>query len=720
MSDIDQNLIVEFIDESVDMLGEIPSQFIRLEKNPDDMETIGAIFRTVHSIKGNSAFFGLLKVKKLAHEMETLLDLIRKRKLDPEKKHFDALLRGLDLLTSMFQNLRGGGLEVQDQSLFESTVTQVVSLQKAPTRDNLVTQNLRKAMEGLKAIVQSGNAGAASMAINEINTLLGTTLSAAESPDESAAQVPSDPMSGLPLLEKFKALMAITDNAELNPTQVAQVMAVFQEMRDKITSEDTGKQLDSMRDDAQAMTSACGFNSLLAEILTERMTLLETSGSLVFTKKAAPEAALAAASAAAPGADKHDAHAEDKSSTKSMRVPEAVIDEFLTLVGELITIREMYEYLRRDLDHAVNLPHRLAVEFRRCNDSFGNISHELEVSCMSIRKQTVKQLLQKIPRIIRDVAQARGKDIEVTLEGEDVSIDKSLLTLIEAPMVHMTRNAADHGIEKPELRESLGKPRHGTVTVKVTDDGEMIHMLVADDGGGLNFDGLRKKGVEMGHFRPDQVPTEAEIINVIFLAGCSTAEEVTDISGRGVGMDVVKKNVEAAGGSILVTTKAGKGTDFRLTLPKSVTTQIINGFIVEVEDVSYVIPLKNIVECFPPTPEIFTLIYERHEAVRRFGKILPLIRLSEYFHEQRGARQQNDGIIIIIEHSGRRWSLLVDSIIGIQQVVLKPLRGFDIEDSAFAGGALMGDGKIALILDIENLLGEDALLRSIHRFEPQN
>ncbi|MEN9360474.1 MAG: hypothetical protein RL095_2009 [Verrucomicrobiota bacterium] len=716
MSDIDQNLIMEFIDESVDLLGEIPSQFVRLEKNPDDMETIGAIFRTVHSIKGNSAFFGLLKVKKLAHEMETLLDLIRKRKLDPEKKHFDALLRGLDLLTSMFQSLRGGGAEVQDPGLFESAVAQVVSLQKPPTRDNLVTQNLRKAIDGLKALVNSGTAGAAAMAIAEINNLLSSALSAAESPEESSGQSTSDPMAGLPLAEKFKALMAHTDNGELNPAQVSQVMQLFQEMRDQVADEGAAKQLEAMRADASTMSSACGFNSLLAEILTERMAALENAGLLVFRPKdseATPPAAAATGQATA-AAEKHDSHGDDKNAGKSMRVPEAVIDEFLTHVGELITIREMYEYLRRDLEHSVNLPHRMAVEFRRCNDSFANISHELEVSCMSIRKQTVKQLLQKIPRIIRDVAQARGKDIEVILEGEDVSIDKSLLTLIEAPMVHMTRNAADHGIEKPELRESRGKPRQGRVTVKVTDDGEMIHMLVADDGGGLNFEGLRKKGVEMGHFRPDQTPTEAEIINVIFLAGCSTAEEVTDISGRGVGMDVVKKNVESAGGSISVTTKSGKGTDFRLALPKSVTTQIINGFIVEIDSVSYVIPLKNVIECFPPTPDIFTLIYERHEAVSRFGKILPLIRLSEYFHAGRGNRSQHDGIIIIVEHGGRRWSLLVDTIIGIQQVVLKPLRGFDIQDSAFAGGALMGDGKVALILDIENLLGEDALLRQIH------
>lgn len=389
-----------------------------------------------------------------------------------------------------------------------------------------------------------------------------------------------------------------------------------------------------------------------------------------------------------------------------MRVPEDTIDEFLNFVGELVVVREMYDHLRLHFEEEGVEP-ELTSELRRYTDNFRQVSGELERTCMNIRKQPIKTIIQKIPRIVRDVASACDKKINVEIHGDGISVDKSLIGILEAPLVHMTRNAADHGIETIDERFNAGKSEVGLIKIDVTEDDEYLFICISDNGKGLNFEALRQKGIAMGVFREEDKLTEQDISQIIFMSGVSTAAEVTDVSGRGVGMDVVKKYIEGAGGQIHIQSVTGEGSQFTIQMRKSITTQIIDGLILKLNETHYVIPLKYVVESFPPESANFCNAYDKFEHIKRYDVLLPVVRLNEIFSGMaEEVRHKDNGILIVVDYNGHKVALLVDEIVNIQQVVLKQLKGLHMNKELFTGGALRGDGYISLILNIEKLIHE--------------
>lgn len=384
-----------------------------------------------------------------------------------------------------------------------------------------------------------------------------------------------------------------------------------------------------------------------------------------------------------------------------MRVSEAHIDNFLSFVGELVVIGDMLGHLQRQLSDGVTNAKYVA-NFRRINETFTSLSLDLQRSIMSIRRVPVGNLLSRGPRIVRDVAKNSGKDIHVVVEGGDVEVDKSLIDLLDAPLTHMVRNAADHGIESPEVRKQAGKPAQGTVHVSVRETDTDLLLEVVDDGAGIDREAIRSKAESMDLVRPGEPLNDEALVALLFSSGVSTAKTVTDVSGRGVGMDVVKRAIEEAGGLISVDTEPGKGSTFSVRLPKSVTTQILDGFIVEVCEQCYVLPMNRIRETVKVRPDEITTVTGKGRCIKRHGDILPVVDLREALHLP--ARNGADySLMVTAEAHRRQFAVVVDGVRGVQQIVVRSLEGLEQGMDMLAGGALLGDGSVALIIDADTL-----------------
>lgn len=326
---------------------------------------------------------------------------------------------------------------------------------------------------------------------------------------------------------------------------------------------------------------------------------------------------------------------------------------------------------------------------------------------MSLRMVTLKGTFQKMARLVRDVSAKANKSVQFVMEGEDTELDRTVVEEIGDPLVHMIRNSCDHGIETAEDRVRAGKPATGTLTLRAYHQGGSIIIEIQDDGKGLDRQRIVAKAIEKGIYTPDrnidEIP-ESEVFNLIMLPGFSTAPKVTDISGRGVGMDVVRRNIEALRGKIEIQSVAGKGTTFKLSLP--LTMAIIDGMIVRVGSQRYVVPTLAIEQSFRPQPEQIHTVANQGEMAMVRGSLLPVYRLNRIFNLTDGAQSVNEGLLLVLEANGTRCCMLIDEIIGQQQVVIKrlgqglqPLRGT-------SGGAILGDGRVALIIDVTGLLAE--------------
>ena len=555
--EIDQSLIRDFLDESLDLLATIDNLLVVLETHPHDLELINSIFRPIHSIKGNAPFFGLTKIRTLAHDLESLLSLVRGQTRIPSPQLISVVLKGTDELRNMLNRARDGKPEVVDDAGFES------------------------------------------------------------------------------LLDIVK------NETELKPSpEIAAAGSIF--------AEDTVKPTAITAEDA-AKTEA----------------------------------------------------------QKTMRVSEKHIDNFLAYVGELLVVGEMLSYLHKRVVDS-NIDVSISTEFKRLNQAFAKLSHDLQRSIMSIRKLPIRTLLQKSPRLARDVAAAAGKEINVSIEGDDLEIDKSIIERLDAPLTHLIRNSVDHGIEQPEQRINAGKSRVGQVSIRVSESETQLIIVVEDDGAGLNLAAIREKAERIGIIQPGQLLSAEETQQLIFAAGVSTAKKVSDVSGRGVGMDVVKHMVEEAGGSISIESKEGKGTRFELCIGKSVTTQIMNGFVIDLKGQCFIVPMEVVGEIVHCDSRRVRSMSGKGEFIEHHGKIIPVVALSFVLGLAGKLDYDPESQLMVTVRANKQvYALRVDSVIGFQQIVLKKMNLVNVSQDRFVGSALMGDGRVALVMDINKVCSEN-------------
>jgi len=380
----------------------------------------------------------------------------------------------------------------------------------------------------------------------------------------------------------------------------------------------------------------------------------------------------------------------------SIKVNVEKLDSLVNAVGELVIMQSLVlenQHIRKIVDQKLN----------RDFSQLTRITSELQKTAMSMRMVPIRQTFQKMIRLVRDLSKKSVKEVDLIMEGEETEIDRNMVDSIYDPLVHMVRNSVDHGVQVPSERIKMGKPPCGNVLLRAYQKGGNMVIEIEDDGNGLNTEKIRKKAIERGLIQPEDLMSDQELNNLIFLPGFSTADKITDVSGRGVGMDVVKKGVEKLRGNVEVYSEPGKGARFVIKLP--LTLAIIDGIIVRVGSERYIIPTIAIKESLKPQKNQYKTVYDKGEAILLRDSLIPIIRLYQIFDVEAEFSNPCDAILVVVENEGRQRALMVDELLGKQEVVIKSLGGLLTDIKGVAGGTILGDGRVGLILDLAGLLG---------------
>lgn len=651
-----------FFEESADLLSMAEMHLMDLTPGVPNPDSMGAIFRAVHSIKGGAGAFGFERLVRFTHSFETVLDALRSNKIiiDDDERH-KLLMRGFDVVADLVRNAEG-------------------SVEVPPERETPV-------LEGLNAWYPLQQA----------------------SPH---AATPAQP--GLAKKQRyiirFKPFASLYGKGH-EPALLLRHLAALGEAQIACA---TGAipTLDRMEPDAAYLSWIISITTdqpeqalrdvfeFVEEDCTLSLELRPDMGAKIEQKTdATPLPTDSKAPAALPAADGAKA-SETKSAAAgggitSIRVDLDKIDRLVNMVGEIVITQAMVSQQlgQLSLESQALLAGLEAMQLH---------TRELQDSVMSIRAQPVKSVFQRMPRLVRDLAAELGKEVRMVTVGENTEVDKTVIEQLSDPLTHMIRNSIDHGIEKPELREEQGKPREGTITLSAAHRSGRIVIEVCDDGGGINRERVRRKCIEKGLVSADAVLTDEEIDNFIFLPGFSTAEAISSVSGRGVGMDVVKKNIQALGGRVHVQSRPGLGSRFILSLP--LTLAVLDGMIVAAGKERYVIPLSSIIELLRPTPEMVSKLVSRGDVILIREEYIGLIYMHEVFHIKEALKNPTEAVVVLVEiEGGQKIGLVVDSVLGQQQVVIKGLESNYHHIDGISAATILGDGQVALILDVVTL-----------------
>ncbi|MGE5522240.1 MAG: chemotaxis protein CheW [Rhodospirillaceae bacterium] len=650
-----------FFEEAAEHLTSMENLLLGLDTRAPSLDELNAIFRSAHSIKGSSGMFGFNDMMSVTHELETLLDRLRKQELALTSDMVDVFLEARDVIKAQLDAHRSG---------------------RAPdlARATAVCERI-KAL----AAVEWAPAAAAAPAVAVPAPLEGVT---------APVVVPCAP-------RRFDITLAASAGSTAEP--VLETLKLLGEA--SLTAGANGAwhiALTTTASDAE-VREALGF--VAAPDAIKVGPAVETSeddsyGLFADMPAAEPasEAAYRTNAPAQPADQTEDASAksgrrvEDRGSAESssIRVSVEKVDKLINLVGELVITQAMLAQMSNKVD---------PVLYEKLLNGLGQLernTRDLQDAVMSIRMMPISFVFNRFPRVVRDLAGKLGKQAELRTVGEGTELDKGLIEKITDPLTHLVRNSIDHGIESPDERIAAGKPEKGTITLRAFHQGGNVIIEVSDDGRGLDRERILKKARERGMAVSDTM-TDAEVWQLIFEAGFSTADQITDVSGRGVGMDVVKRNIHALGGRVEIDTNSGTGTRITIRLP--LTLAILDGLSVAVGSELFIVPLTYIVESLQPQASDVKTVSGRGRVIHVRGEYLPLIALHEVFNLKPRVKSIEGGIVVILETEGRKTAIVVDELVGQHQVVIKSLETNYRRVYGVSGATIMGDGKVALILD---------------------
>jgi two-component system, chemotaxis family, sensor kinase CheA len=684
-----------FFEEAGENLESMERMLLELDLEQADEEQMNAVFRCAHSVKGGAATFGFSDVAELTHEMETLLDKLRRRELAPNNSMVDALLASGDALKAMLARHQGNGADPID------------------TRELLVT--IRAHVEGRSAAVAKPAAAGAATAPKAAAKPASTAMpAAAPRTSARALELTVGPLDNTALADNLVDLFKeITDLGTIEPldggraadgmrrfrvitaTPDSDLLDLFsfhvarEQVSLKVADEGFGFHAGApgAPDPVNPPDPGYGFFDNAPGAPTARAAEAESHGD------AAPTSSASAAPARAANKAAEKAAAPAESST--LRVSVEKVDQLINLVGELVITQAMLAQNGKGIDAALyqQLASGLADLERNTRD--------LQEAVMSIRMIPMSMVFNRFPRMLRDLASKLNKKVELVQVGEATELDKGLVEKITDPLTHLVRNSCDHGIELPADRLAKGKPETGTITLVASHQGGSIVIEVRDDGKGLNRNKLLSKARERGLDVSDAM-SDQEVYALIFAPGFSTADQVTDVSGRGVGMDVVKKNITALGGTVEIDSAEGYGMTVRVRLP--LTLAIMDGMSVGVGEECYILPLSSVVESFQVQDGMIKTIGGSGRVVEVREEFMPVIDLERVFEVPRFDFEHVSNIMVVVEAEGGRVALLVDELLGQQQVVVKNLEANYRKVRDVSGATIMGDGRVALILDVGSLV----------------
>ncbi|UJB31791.1 chemotaxis protein CheA [Chromobacterium sp. Beijing] len=648
-----------FFDEADEHLSSMESLLLGMDQSCPQQEDLHAVFRAAHSIKGGAATFGFADMADLTHVLEGLLDEVRRGARALSSDLVDLVLRAKDVLYGMLAAHKGKG--EADAALAGELKAQLEALAVAPAEAatrRATPEETRHWTLYLEIDVVDGV---------DIDALL---ESLAEHGDLSVVQHGED-ADKLPWVAVF--------TSPLDAAEVAESLAFALPQ-------------DSFRINVDHGVEEEGSFGLFLEAAPEpdASVWLEGDGFGLFEPPPAETAPQDEAPALDPDAAKPAARG-GAVGENSIRVNIDKVDLLLNLVGELVITQSMLTQSGAGLD---------PVAHERLLGGIGALqrnARELQEAVMSIRMTPIAFVFNRFPRVVRDLAGRLGKKVELTMMGEGTELDKGFIEKLSDPLTHLVRNSLDHGIEAPEARQAAGKDPVGRLTLRAFHQGSNIVIEVSDDGAGLNRERILAKARQGGLAAPASL-CDAEVWNLIFEAGFSTAAEVTEVSGRGVGMDVVKRNIQSMGGRVEIDSMAGIGTTISIHLP--LTLAIMDGMSVRIGAETYVMPLGAVLESLQPAPSEIKTVAARGQVVAIRGEYLPIVPLGRFFSIPDARRTPSEAILVIVEAGNSRLALLVDDLIGQQQFVVKNLETNYRKVDGISGATILGDGQVAMILDI--------------------
>ncbi|MCW5662200.1 MAG: chemotaxis protein CheW [Piscinibacter sp.] len=681
-----------FFEEAGENLDRMEQQLLEVDIESADDEELNSIFRCAHSVKGGAATFGFADVAELTHQMETLLDKLRRRELAPTPAMVDVLLASGDALRAQLARHQGGGGAEIDTTELLFNIRALADGEALPARAAAAPA---PAPAAAAPVADAAPAPAAASQARQLELRVGPL---------------EDPGQADNLAELFKE---ITDLGTLEPIDGGQPSDGIRRFKVVTTSSDSDL-LDlftfHVAREALALLPlgpGYGFHAGNPGAPEPEETRdpgygffddapgAPQAGGAAAAATAAPAAAAPAPKPVAKPAAKAEKAGGAALDSSTLRVSVEKVDQLINLVGELVITQAMLAQNSKSVDLALHQQMAAGLADLERN------TRDLQEAVMSIRMIPMSVVFNRFPRMLRDLAAKLGKKVEFVTHGEATELDKGLVEKITDPLTHLVRNSCDHGIELPADRLAKGKPEHGTITLSASHQGGSIVIEVRDDGRGLSREKLLKKARERGLDAPDSM-TDQEVYNLIFAAGFSTAEVVTDVSGRGVGMDVVKKNITALGGTVEIDSAEGYGMSVKVRLP--LTLAIMDGMSVGVGEECYILPLSSVVESFQVQDGMIRTIGGSGRVVQVRDEYMPVLELEQVFSVPRFDFERVSAIMVVVEAEGGRVALLVDELLGQQQVVVKNLEANYRRVEDVSGATIMGDGRVALILDIGALV----------------
>ncbi len=684
-----------FLEESREHLQSLNDGLLSLEDNPEDLSVLNEIFRNAHTIKGMSATMGYTKIAELTHDMENVLDLLRKEQLKVSSDIVDKLFKCIDALEQNVESVGEGGPEdVADVTDLVASLSAIVKAVENGTDP------------AAAAAAPVGGAAPAPAAAEPAAAEVGIELN-----DTDMDVIAQARNTGL---RAYAIKVTLSSGCILKAARSYMVMNALDEQGDVVKSVPCAEDLEQEKFDSSFdVVYVCELDAKQVEEVVMSVSEVESAAvTEIQEKKAAPAPTAPAAPAAAPvaapaaakpaaapkSADKAGANkAPDKKlkSGQSVRVDIEKLDSLLNLVGELVINKVRLEQ--------IGIMHRLT-ELTETLEQMDRVTTDLQTVVMKVRMVPVGQVFNRFPRMVRDLAKELNKEINLTIEGEETELDRTVIDEIGDPIMHLLRNSLDHGVEHPDDREAKGKPRTGEIGLIARHEGNNVVIMVTDDGKGIDADIIRRKAIEKGMIGAEEAEAldDADAVRLIFLPGFSTAEQITDVSGRGVGMDVVRSKIESLGGHVDVETKIDEGSVFKIKLP--LTLAIIQALMVKMQDEMYAIPLGSIDSTINITPDDIKTVKNKEVIVLR-GQIIPIIRGADVLQVPKTNTEENEDIFVVVVHIGdRKAGIVVDNLIGQQEIVIKTMGKMLAGLKVISGATVLGDGRVALILDVSALM----------------
>jgi two-component system chemotaxis sensor kinase CheA len=691
----DDEILQDFLVEAGEILEQLGEQLVELEQSPQDADLLNAVFRGFHTVKGGAGFLSLTPMVEVCHRAEDVFNVLRQGEITLDPSMMDLFLRVLDILNDQFAQINNGENPMEAEAELLTALERLAVPDAGETVEEPAAEAPAPEAPAAEQPAQEAANEEGDITDEEFEALLdamqGGDLPAGGASEPAAESVPASSDSDEITDDEFEALLDNLhgkgkgpagggEGQESAPAETPAAAAGGDS--ENITDEEFEALLDDLHGKGKGPTAEPAETAKPAPAAVPK------------TAAAKPASAAKPAAAEKPAAPK-PAAAKPKTAEATVRVDTKRLDDIMNMVGELVLVRNRLHTLKE----AMNNP-----EVSKAVANLDIVTSDLQASVMKTRMQPIKKVFGRFPRVVRDLARSLKKEVELELIGEETDLDKNLVEALADPLVHLVRNSVDHGVEMPDVRESKGKPRTGKVILAATQEGDHILLTITDDGAGMDAEVLRKKAVEKGIMDKKSAARleDRECYDLIFAPGFSTKTEISDVSGRGVGMDVVKTRISQLNGSIEIDSELGKGTCFSIKLP--LTLAILPTLMVKVGSRSFAIPLSSVNEIFHLEDSKKNIVDGQLTVMVR-DRAMPIFYLDKWLAT--GSIEKPDDAeeqVVVVHLGNQRVGFVVTQVDGQEEVVIKPLGHLLHGLAGFAGATITGDGKIALILDVPSLM----------------